>query len=32
MNYSLRNKRYAYANGANQMTSDPWYYMYRWDA
>lgn len=32
LNYSLRNKRYAYANAANQMTADPWYYMYRWDA
>lgn len=30
LNYSLRNKRYAYATSST--TADPWYYMYRWDA
>lgn len=30
LNYSLRNKRYAYAT--NSTTADPWYYLYRWDA
>lgn len=29
LNYSLRNKRYAYAT--NSTTADPWYYLYRWD-
>ena len=30
LNYSLRNKRYAYAT--NSTTADPWLYLYRWDA
>ena len=29
VNYSKRNKRYAYAT--NSTTADPWYYLYRWD-
>lgn len=30
LNYSLRNKRYAYST--NSTTADPWLYLYRWDA
>lgn len=30
INYSMRNKRYAYST--NSTTADPWLYLYRWDA